>query len=238
MRSEEAVVRKQEKMKLYEDKKRFIESEIENIKNKLDYNLDQLPNEELPFMESHLRALYFETYFLLAEGFYNASLVLCGILLENLLKEKLFNEHISDEDLENMNFGQAISKARTLKILKDDELKFLEEKKETIRNPYAHYNKMKLSRGVYFPMWEIENPVEKLIELDRRVKSMELTESQARQELIRGKNPELMSSKEFRPIAHLAKNKLEEEGFALSMFLEVDNFTRKFAENYFKPKNE
>src|SRR3990167_7784020 len=184
MRSEEAVVRKQEKMKLYEDKKRFIESEIENIKNKLDYNLDQLPNEELPFMESHLRALYFETYFLLAEGFYNASLVLCGILLENLLKEKLFNEHISDEDLENMNFGQAISKARTLKILNGDEINFLEEKKKSIRNPYAHYNKMKLSEGIYFPAWNIDNCVEKLIALSGKVNKRELTESQARQELI------------------------------------------------------
>src|SRR3989338_1764514 len=167
----------EEKQKIYLDKEKFIENILGDRKNKLLIGLDKLPTEELPFMESHLRALYFETYFLLAEGFYNASLVLCGILLENLLKEKLFNEHISDENLENMNFGQAISKARTLKILKDDELKFLEEKKETIRNPYAHYNKMKLSRGVYFPMWEIENPVEKLIELDRRVKSMELTES-------------------------------------------------------------
>ena len=229
---------KDEKIKLYKDKKKFIELEIENIRKKLEYNLDKLPNEELPFMEPHLRVLYFETYFLLAKGFYNASLVLCGILLENLIKEKLFNENISDEKLENMNFGQSIVKAEKLKTLNKDEINFLEEKKKVIRNPYAHYNKIKLSKGIYFPMWKIDNPVEKLVALGGKVKRGELTESQARQELIRGIKPELMSSKEFRPIAHLAKNKLEEDGFALSMFLEVDKFTRKFAENYFKPKNE
>lgn len=222
--------------KLFEDKQKFIELEMENTRKKLEHNLDMLPNEELPFMEPHLRGLYFETYFLLAYGFYNASLVLCGILLETLVKEKLFMNNIFDKELEEMNFGQSIGKVKGLKILNGDELKFLEEKKKVIRNTYAHYNKMKLSQGIYFPVWKVENIVEKLIALNGKVKRGEITESEVRQELIRDSKPELMSSKEFRPIAHIAKSKLEEDGFALSMFLEIDKFIRKFAEVHFKPE--
>lgn len=210
------------KQKIYLDKEKFIENILKDRKNNLLESIGKLPNEELPFMEPHLRALYFETYFLLAEGFYNASLVLCGIFLENLAKEKLFIEKVKDEELESMNFGQTIKKCKEMGILEDNELNFLKKKKETLRNPYAHYNKIKLSRGIYFPTWKV--PIEKI--LSNKVKQGE--------ELIKDTEPELISSKEFRPMAHLAKNKLEEEGFALSIFLEVDKFAREFAIKYFK----
>jgi hypothetical protein len=221
---------------IYGDKEKFIEQRLTEIRKNLSEKLDKLPKEELPFMEPHLRALYFETYFLLAEGFYNSSLVLCGILLEALIKEKLFMTGISDEELENSDFRKVIQKAKNTKILTDDELTFLDTKREKLRNPYAHYNKMKLSKGIYFPTWKIpsEGFVPKLIELDGRVKRGELTEVQARQELIKGSRPELMSSKEMRVIAHLAKSEME-KNVALPLFLEIDKFVREFAEKYFKP---
>jgi hypothetical protein len=220
--------------KIYIDKEKLIESEAVILKDVMSKMLDKLPTDELPFMEPHLRALYFETYFLLAKGFYNAPLVLMGILLENIVKEKLFMEGIKDEELENMNFGEALKKVKP--FLSDEENKFLTDKKENLRNPYAHFNKMKLSEGVYIPSWKIENPLEKLISLDKRVMAGEITEAQARQEFISGINPQPMSSKEFRPIAHIVKNMLEEDGFAIFTFLEIDKFTRSFAEKYFKPK--
>ena len=225
-----------EKQKIYLDKQKFIEGILKDRNKILNENISKLPNEELPFMEPHLRTLYFETYFLLAEGFYNSSLVLGGIFLENLTKEKLFMEKIKDDELESMNFAQTIKKCKEMDVLKEDELNFLENKKERLRNPYAHYNKMKLSKGVYFRGWKIDNPVEKLIALGEQVKKGELTEVQARKKLIEGVEPELISSEEFRPIAHIAKNMLEEQGLAMSTFLEIDKFTREFAEKYFKPE--
>lgn len=221
------------KFKIYEDKNKMIESELTRIKEVMFHMLDKLPNEELPFMEPHLRALYFETYLLVTEGFYNASLVLMGILLENIVKEKLFIEGIKDEELENINFGEALKKVKS--FLSEDENKFLEDRKTRLRNPYAHYNKMKLSKGIYLPAWKIENPVEKLIALDKRVTAGEITESQARMELIKGVKPELISSKEFRPIAHLVKNE-NEKSQIIDVFLEIDKFLKSFAEKYFKPK--
>ncbi len=224
-----------EDRKIYTDKKKFIESELNRIKIGLSKMLDKLPNKELPFMEPHLRVLYFETYFLLAYEFYNASLVLMGILLENITKERLFLDGIKDEELEEMTFGRAINKCEEMKILNSQELGFLKKKKQELRDPYAHYNKMKLSKDVYFPTWKIKNPVEKLIALDKRVRRGELTELQARQELIKGIKPELMSSKEFKPMAQIAKSE-KEKGSAVDIFLEINTFTRKFAEKYFKPK--
>ncbi len=225
----------EEKRKLYEDKEKLIEIELASTKDTMSKMLDRLPNEELPFMEPHLRALYFETYFLVAEGFYNASLVLMGILLENIIKEKLFMENIKDEELEKMNFGGALIKIKP--FISDDEFKFLEDRKLRLRNPYAHYNKMKLSEGVYFPVWKIKNPVEKLIALHKRVNKGELTEAEAQKELIRGIDPEMMSSKEFRPISQIAKSE-REKSQVVNVFLEIDKFVKKFAEKYFKPQNQ
>ena len=195
-----------EEIFIFENKEEFIKNHLESLKKPLSENLNKLPNKELPFMEPHLRAMYFETYLLMAQGFYNSSLVLCGILLENLVKEKLFMDGISDKELENMNFGQAIKKAKDMNILTSEEINFLELKRDNLRNPYAHYNKMKLSEGIYFPVWKIENPVEKLISLHERVNKGGLTEAQARQELIKGQKPEFMSSKEFRPLSQNAKS--------------------------------
>jgi hypothetical protein len=224
-----------DKNKLYEDKNKLIETELKNLKTKLNENLDKLPNEEIPFMEPHLRALYFQTYFLIAYGFYNASLVLCGILLETITKEKLFNEGVKDEELERMNFGGAISKCKSMRVLDEDELRFLESKKDELRNPYAHHNKMKLTKGKYVPTWKIPNPVEKIIELDKLVTSGKITEAQARQELIKGINPTLKSSKEFRPIAQLIKSE-DDKNKAIPIFSEIDKFVRDFAIKYFNPK--
>ena len=225
----------EEKQKIYLDKEKLIEVELASTKENMSKILNKLPNEELPFMEPHLRALYFETYFLLAESFYNASLVLMGILLENIVKEKLFMEGIKDEELEKMNFGGALIKIKP--FISENEFKFLEDRKLRLRNPYAHYNKMKLSEGIYFPVWKIpaEGLAPRMIELDKKLKEGKLTELEARQELIKGIQPEMMSSKELRPAAHIIKGE-NEKAQVVNVFLEIDRFVRKFAEKYFKPK--
>src|SRR3989338_9644337 len=180
--------------KLYSDKNKLIEIELENVKKIMSERLDKLPNNELPFMEPHLRALYFETYFLIAKGFNNASLVLMGILLENIIKEKLFMEGIKDEELEKINYWTTLNKVKS--FISDKEFKFLDDRKLRLRNPYAHYNKMKLSEGIYFPVWKIpiEGFIPKIIELDKKVRESKLTEIEAQKELIDGINPEMMSS--------------------------------------------
>ncbi|MFZ5955661.1 MAG: hypothetical protein ACOYT4_04495 [Nanoarchaeota archaeon] len=220
--------------KLFDDKNKLVEIELENLKVKLNENLDKLPNEELPFMESHLRALYFQTYFLTAYGFYNASLVLCGILLETITKERLFNEGIKDEEIEKMNFGNAIFKCQSLNYLSQEELNFLKSKRDELRNPYAHYNKIKLTKGKYVLAGEVLNIVEELKELDGLVRSGKITEEQARKKLIKKGQPLMLkSSKEFRPIAHILKSE-EDKSQAIPIFLEIDKFVRAFAVKYFK----
>ena len=220
--------------KIFRDKNELIEKDLENLKVKLSENLDKLPNEELPFMESHLRALYFETYFLIAYGFYNASLVLCGILLETITKERLFNEGVKEEELERITFGNAISKCKSMGVLNKEELAFLELKRDELRNPYAHYNKIKLTEGKYVPTWEVPNIVEKLKELDELVKKGEITEEQARKELVKGIKPAFKDSKDFRPLAQIIKSE-DDKNKTIPIFLEIDKFVRDFATRYFNP---
>ena len=221
---------------LWKDRDEFIQDHLEIIKKSLSENLSQMPEKDLPFMEPHLRALYFETYFLIAQGFYNSGLILCGVLLEALVKEKLFMEGVSDENLEELDFGKATNKAKGMRILSDEELTFFDKRKDTLRNPYAHNNRMKLSKGFEFAVWKIPSQeiVPKIISLLERTQKGEITEEQARRELMKGE-PETMTSKDFRPLAQVAKSEMENR-FALEIFLEIDKFTRAFAEKYFRPK--
>jgi len=112
------------------EKEERIKIELEQTEKNLSENLYRLPQEELPFMEPHLRSIYYQAYFLLAYGFYNASIILCGILLESITKEKLFIQGIKDEELEGMNFGDTIRKCKSMEILDETELNFLRDEKD------------------------------------------------------------------------------------------------------------
>jgi len=217
--------------KIYLDKQKFIEGRLKEVEKNLIDNLDNLPNEELPFMENHLRAFYFEIYYLLAERFYNASLILMGIFLEIMIKEKLFLDGVKDDELEGMDFGKAIIRCKS--VLTQDEIVFLSDKKNKLRNQYVHSNKMKISKDIYFPGWKI--PIEKLLELAGKVKAGEITEEQFRTKLIEGIPVEPISSGELRPVSQIAKSEFEKEN-AIPIFLEIDKFVREFSERYFKPK--
>ena len=121
-------------MVLFDDKEKLIKKELENLRDKLEINLDKLPNEELPFMEPHLKALYFQVYFLTAYGFHNPALTMCGVLLEALIKQRIFDNGVSDEKIEEMDFGVAIKECSKRKIISEEELNFLKDKKNKLRN--------------------------------------------------------------------------------------------------------
>lgn len=215
------------------NKEEKIKIELEQTKNNLSKNFDKLPEEELPFMEPHLRSLYYQIYYLLAYGFYNASIVLVGIFLESITKEILFINGVTDAELESMEFGPAILECKKRNLLLPEEIIFLFDKKDKIRNPYLHNNQINLTKGKYFDIYKISKPVERLINLDKMVKDGKLTEQQARGELISGLNPEQRDSTSLRPLAQVARTQ-EEEKKAFSIFLDVDKFIRKLAIKYFK----
>jgi len=69
------------------------------------------------------------------------------------------------------------------------------------------------------------------------VKKGEISEEQARKELIKGQPTMFKSSKEFRPIAQLIKSE-EDKIKAIPIFLEIDKFVRDFAVKYFKTSSD
>jgi len=226
-------------MVLFEDKDKLIQNELKNLKDKLEVNLIKLPNEELPFMEPHLRALYFQTYFLIAYGFNNSSLVMCGVLLESLIKQRLFDKGISDDEIEKMDLGNVIKRCCKEKIISKEEIDFLKDKKDKLRNPYIHYNQFKLTKGMQTLGWVApgNETVQRLIELDKKVKEGLLTEKEAQMELIKGMTPKVISSKEVRAVAQTFKTDIDEK-IAIPTFLEIDKFIREFADKYFKTENK
>ena len=137
------------------------------------------------------------------------------------------------KELEKIEFGPAILECEKRKLLSAEELAFLRNKKDKIRNPYLHYNQMKITEGGAVIGWEIKDPVPKLLELDERVKRGEITEEQARKELIKGIEPKLIDAKAFRPVAQIIKGS-EDKAKAFIIFKEIDKFVREFALKYFK----
>jgi len=225
-------------MKLFDNKEKFIQRELKNLRNKLEVNLDKLPNEELPFMEPHLRALYFQVYFLTAYGFNNPALTMCGVLLEALIKQRIFDSGVPDEKIERMYFGGAIEECSKKEIISNEEVNFLKNNKNKLRNNYIHYNQFKLTKGIQAPGWRApgHEVVQKLIELDRKVKKGLLTEKEARIELVKGMEPRIISSKDARAVAQTFKSEIDER-IAIPTFLKIDKFVREFAKKYFSIKN-
>jgi len=54
-----------------------------------------------------------------------------GVLLEALAKEVLSKNHLHDEELEQMDF--------------------LDEKRRVLRNPYLHFNQIRLTKDILVP---------------------------------------------------------------------------------------
>lgn len=220
---------------MFEDKYKLIEQELIKVKKNLEVNLDKLPKEDLPFIEPHLVALYFQTYFLTAHGFHNPGLIMCGVLLEALVKQRLYESGISDNKIEKMDFGKAITECEKMKILGKEEIEFLRNKKDKLRNPYLHYNQIKLTEKIQVPLGQI--PLDKLKEFILKVSKGELTEQEARNQIFKNSNPKLKSSKEFRPLGQVIKSQIDEE-IAIPTFLEIDNFLRSFCKKYFNYANK
>lgn len=97
--------------------------------------------------------LYEDCYHTLLIGRFNASIVLMGVLLEAVMKERI-----------SLKLGKDIRGAygRCLKILADKELmeaedlEFLRNFKDNIRNPYQHVDDSGILKGIFVPVWPFQ----------------------------------------------------------------------------------
>ena len=94
--------------------------------------------------------LYEDCYHTLLIGRYNASIILMGVLLEALMKERIWLKL-------GINFtkpyGSCLQEVEKEKLMKKEDVRFLKRFKDEVRNPYQHSDESKILQGVVIPVW-------------------------------------------------------------------------------------
>ena len=110
-----------------------------------------------------IQRLYDEIKECIYFGVNGAAITLCGVMVEYVLKYVVYHWDIAELTVEfnsekwdcleeNTSLHNAIDKAKSLGIIKDCEAVNLIDYKETIRNPYNHYNIKKLVKNIVCPV--------------------------------------------------------------------------------------
>ena len=102
--------------------------------------------------------LYEDCYFTLLIGRHNASIVLMGVLLEAVMKERIRLK--LGKEL-RQGYGSCLEVIERNKLMDANDILFLRKFKDKIRNPYAHADETMIVEGVLVPVWEI--PIEKVV---------------------------------------------------------------------------
>jgi len=88
-----------------------------------------------------------------------AAITFCGILIEYALKRATFISETSNrvefdsqkwEEFEKITLKPAIKRAREAGLIDDNEAEKLREFTDEVRNPYAHFNLQKITKGMVF----------------------------------------------------------------------------------------
>lgn len=187
--------------------------------------LKKLPSEGFPYYPGpRIVKLWLETYHLASMFFHNATICMCGVLLEALLKETIFlkrNMELADiVGKKNADFGRAISFCKKEGYISKDEAKWLEEIKDEIRNPYLHSNIREITEGRALPGWVIDSTPKDLRNKIESIQSGKI-------------KPVKLTGHECRVIDDVLKGIIDEER-SLPLFLEVDKFVRRIVKRHFK----
>jgi hypothetical protein len=111
----------------------------------------ELTNQDLP--NPRLLFLYQDCYQTLLIGRYNASIVMMGVLLEVIMKERIelkLGEYFSKP------FGPCLEKIERNKLMGQEHIFFLRKFKNTARNPYQHADEVDIMKGIYMPVWPVK----------------------------------------------------------------------------------
>jgi len=173
-----------------------------------------LPNPRLLF-------LYQDCYQTLLVGRYNASLVMMGVLLEAIMKERIelkLGEYFSKP------FGPCLQKIEAHRLMSQEHIFFLRKFKDLVRNPYQHDDEVNIMKGIYMPVWPIKFGNE--ISAEKLKKALDDIKS--------GKfKPVFLPVSEIPAIRYVAKESYDRKR-AVELFNEVNDFLINTYNIYFK----
>lgn len=86
-------------------------------------------------------------------GRYNAAIVLMGVFLEALMKERI-RLKLGTES--KGAYGECLNEIKSSRLMNIDDIDFLSRFKNEVRNPYQHANEAEILRGLLAPVWPIK----------------------------------------------------------------------------------
>lgn len=177
-------------------------------------NQADLPNPRLFF-------LYEDCYHALLIGRYNASIVLMGVLLEALMKERIWLKL----GIEFRHpYGPCLKKIKEERLMEAKDIKFLIRFKDEVRNPYQHADESQILKELFVPVWPLEFKgklsLQKLEKVMKDAKSGRL-------------KPRLLPAADIPAIRSVVKQAYDRNR-AISLFNQVYDFLRLAKIKYFK----
>jgi len=218
-------------MKLYNNLKEYVERLLSVLRNEAIEILSKIPNEDPTIsVGPRIRKLYFETLQVLILGCFNASIVMCGLLLEALLKELLRIKKDSIE--EDIKFYDSINLCRKKGYITKPEKKWIHGVRKNVRDLYQHSQVRKIVGNVsYSGKWiNFKNPAD-LLETIKRIQSGQDTSN-----LDVKIEDVIKTNDEIPELGDIAKGQLDKKR-ALPLFLEVNNFLKEIVKRHFEKKN-
>jgi len=107
---------------------------------------DELANPRLFF-------LYDDCYHTLLIGKYNASIVLMGVLLEVIMKERI---RLKLGINLRKAYGPCLRKIEKERLMEPKDIRFLKRFKDEIRNPYQHADELQILKELVVPVWPLQ----------------------------------------------------------------------------------
>jgi len=178
------------------------------------FHLNDIENPRLYF-------LYEDCYHTLLVGHYNASIVLLGVLLEALMKERIWLRLCLDF---HGAFGDCLKKIVDHSLMKPEDVKFLKKFKDLVRNPYQHADESQILQGVFVKAWPLAfkkgMTLKKLEKAMQKVKSGNL-------------RPRILPAWEI-PAMRSAVKQAYDRQHAINLFNQVYDFLLAAKIKYFK----
>jgi len=165
--------------------------------------------------------LYEDCYHTLLIGRYNASIVMMGVLLEALMKERIWLK--LGEDFRRA-YGACLKKIENEKLMEVKDIRFLRNFKDKVRNLYQHADEYEITRGLFAQVWPLQFEGE--LSLKKLERAMENTRS--------GRLKPIVLSAATTPQIRSTLKQAQDRKRAIKLFNRVYDFLLAAKVKYFK----
>jgi len=174
-------------------------------------------------LEPRFFFLYDDCYQTLLIGKHNASIVLMGVLLETVMKERIWLKLGIDF---RQAYGRCLRKIEQERLMDPKDIYFLKKFKDSIRNPYTHADESQILEGILVPVFPLK------LGKDFTLEEFEESFKKARSGKVK---PKLVPASDVPAIRSVVKQEYDRRR-AKDLFNQVYDFLLSAKIKYFKPE--